>query len=301
MRRIVCFALVWLPSAALTAQEPPRRGVGADEFFEQFIPQPSETDEKALADIKVSQRDEERYGGQMVQAYLSHLKRQNISVVRRGPDVEYLRALIEQVQPQMRNAQRYAQIEVYVVDSSEIDARSFPGGHLFFYKGLLEVAGNEAALVAVIGHELSHLDHGHQLVPLKQSRLMQNAFTPRGPGFDPQRFFSSGMSMMRIMSRPFRPQDEAAADRDGTAWAYAVGYDSRELAKLLIRMHEQQRGRELAAMPAFFRTHPPTLERSRAVLEQFDELRARRPRTDPYIGRENLEQRIPRPVKEFPE
>ena len=38
-----------------------------------------------------------------------------------------------------------------------------PGGTLIFFRGILDFAGSEAALVGVIGHELSHLDHGHQL------------------------------------------------------------------------------------------------------------------------------------------
>jgi hypothetical protein len=34
---------------------------------------------------------------------------------------------------------------------------------LVFFRGFLETAGNEAAVVGIVGHELSHLDRGHHL------------------------------------------------------------------------------------------------------------------------------------------
>ena len=45
--------------------------------------------------------------------------------------------------------------------------------------------------------------------------------------------------MMRLLSRPFRPEDESEADRDGAAWAYRAGYDPREMAALFERLHQR--------------------------------------------------------------
>ena len=68
----------------------------------------------------------------------------------------------------MNHARRYRQVQVYVADSSEVDAQSIPGGCLVFHRGLLDVAESEAARVGIIGHELSHLDRRHQLKPIQQ-------------------------------------------------------------------------------------------------------------------------------------
>jgi len=270
----------------------------ADEFFEQFVPKPTQEDEEDLAKVNISKADEERLGQEMVNSYLDYLKRERIKVVHKGDDVDYLKALVATLQPLMENAERYRKIDVYIVKSAVPDARSFPGGTLFFYEGLLRLAESEAALVGVVGHELSHLDHGHQLIVLKQSRMLQQFFAP---STGVPNFFSLGTQMMRMMSRPFRPQDEQTADADAVAWMYEAGYDPREFASLLLRLRERIPLKESVPMPAFLRTHPPTRERSEAVLAKLDELQKKNPKPHLYLGRANLDQRIPRSEKDFEE
>jgi predicted Zn-dependent protease len=273
----------------------------ADELFEQFVPQPTEADERALAEIAISRADETRHGKMMVDAYLADLKRQRIKVVRKGKDVEYLQALVAIIQPYMQQAERYPEIDVYVVQSEVPDARSFPGGSLFFYEGLLDLVRSEAALVGVVGYELSHLDRGHQLIALKQAQLFQRNIGSTAGQFDPRQFLTGGTQMARLMSRPFRPQDEQTADKDAVSWSYQAGYDSREFAEMLIALRERIAVKENIPIPGFLRTHPPTLERAETVIEVFDELQKKMPRPRLYIGQENLKKRVPRTEREFDE
>lgn len=168
---------------------------------------------------------------------------------------------------------------------------------MIFYRGMLNFAENEAALIGIIGHELSHLDHGHQLYDAKRAKLMQSTFND-GNGFSPDQFFRSGAMLMRSFSKPFRPEDESVADKSGAVWAYELGYDPREMAKLLLRMHERDRGAK-ANLPTFLRTHPYHLDRYRALMERFKQLQADAPNDNLYLGVENLVDRIPRSEKEF--
>jgi len=85
---------------------------------------------------------------------------------RRGKDVDYLRRLVETIRPLLTRADRYREITIYLADSPRCDARSLPGGTLVFFQGLLNSAESEAALVGVVGHELSHLEHNHPLVQI---------------------------------------------------------------------------------------------------------------------------------------
>jgi predicted Zn-dependent protease len=121
-----------------------------------------------------------------------------------------------------------------------------------------------------------------------------------GASFDPQQFFKSSASLTRLMSRPFRPQDESTADRDGATWAHKAGYDSRELAGLLYKMHDRDKQRTVP-LPSFFRTHPYHQDRYDALLKVADELQESDPRDPLYRGKTNLQQRIARSQKEFPE
>jgi predicted Zn-dependent protease len=275
-------------------------GAKPDELFERMFGQSTAEEERTLEKVTISIKEEREFGQPQVEAFLAQLKEQGLRVVRKGKDVDYLRQLVETVHPFIQNPKRYGKITIYVVDSPRVDARTFPGGTIFFFKGLLSFAENEAALAGIVGHELSHLDRGHLLLPLRRARLIERSRDQGGAGFDPQKFFAQETSMMRLMSRPFRPEDEAAADRDGAAWAYRAGYDPREMAALFSRLHARDNDPKVP-FASFFRTHPYSDDRSAAILAQYDEMQKADPRDGLYRGEKNLAQRIPRSQQEFPE
>jgi len=253
-----------------------------------------------LQEVDVPFSEERRLGQASTEQFLHSLKRQGIAVTDRGRNVEYLQQLVATLHPHMTHAKRYRRIQVYVADSPLTDARSFPGGTLVFFRGILEFAENEAALVGVIGHELSHLDRGHQLTYLRRTKLTQTTF--RAPNAaSPEELFATGITLMRGFTNPFSPEDEAEADNDGATWAFRAGYDPREMAKLFLAMHRRDAGKGPAWQPAFFRTHPFHKDRCRAVLERYDELQRTEPTDNLYLGKTNLERRIPRAKHEFAE
>ncbi len=292
----VVLIFVALPGTVV-GQQQPFPFSDPQKMFEQFFGSAPPEDRAELDKIEIGARDESQIGERASSEYLAELRRQGIKVITRGDDVEYLQRLIAQVRPKMKHAARYRTIRVYVADSDVTDARSFPGGTLIFYRGLLDFSENEAALVGVIGHELSHLDHGHQLYDAKRAKLMQKTFTG-AQGFSPDQFFRNGGMLMRSFMKPFRPEDESEADNDGATWAYELGYDPREMAKLFLRMHERDRGAK-PGLPTFLLTHPYHLDRYEAITDRFKELQADKPKDDLYIGAENLVRRVPRSLKEF--
>ena len=54
--------------------------------------------------------------------------------------------------------------EYNLVDDKEVNAWCMPGGKIVVYTGLLPITQNEAALAAVMGHEVSHalFQHGNE-------------------------------------------------------------------------------------------------------------------------------------------
>jgi predicted Zn-dependent protease len=311
-REVVLAAGMWVVLCAtpLSAQTPPDGAKipffptgfadNPDKFFEQMFGQSTPEERESLDKIKISLREEREFGQPQVETFLAQLKEQGLAVVRKGKDVEYLKRLVETLRPFMKNAKRYDKLTLYVVDSPRVDARSFPGGTLFFFKGLLSLAQNEAALVGIVGHELSHLDRGHVLLPLKRARLMQRTLEGGEAAIEPQTFFAAGTTMMRLLSRPFRPEDESEADHDGAAWAYRAGYDPREMAALFERLHQRDNDPKIP-FASFFRTHPYSDDRSAAILRQFDKLSQQDPQATLYRGKENLARRIAKSQQEFPE
>src|SRR3982751_3605676 len=65
------------------------------------------------------------------------------------------------------------QWEYKLVDSKEVNAWCMPGGKIVVYTGLLPITQNEAALAAVMGHEVSHAVFNHGNERMSQGLVQQ--------------------------------------------------------------------------------------------------------------------------------
>ena len=279
------------PAAELPFADPQK-------FFEAFMGKPNAADDEILESIEVSAKEEQDFGKSLFETFERDMQAQEIRLVGKGKDVEYVQALVAQLRPFMRDQKRYKKIRVYVAESPKIEAICLAGGTIVVYRGMLNFVENEASLVGTLGHELSHLDNGHILSHVKRFKLMQRTFNGDSSNFTPDKFFSQGTQLMRLWMQPFRPQDEAAADLDGAEWMYRAGYDTREMAEMFLRMHKKRQGQN--QIP-FFRTHPFDMDRYEAILGVYERMQKDKPLDKPYIGRENLKRRVPRTQQEFAE
>ncbi len=267
----------------------------------------SEEELARIEEVPITVREESEYGERSVANFRRELKRQRISVSSRSDEARYVQRLVNQLHPLMKNARRYGGIDVWIVESNEVMAWAYPGGTIFVYQGMLDFAPSEAALVGVLGHELSHIDRGHQLFDLKRARLMQETY--QNPArFSFERMMRNQQFMMKSFMRPFRPEEETVADRDGTLWAARLGYDPRELAHLfqLMANRQQALARDDPARAAanqwsmmFFRAHPATEQRFQVTRELSEQI-VRKHDSRWYVGRRNLNQRLAREQREFP-
>jgi len=60
-------------------------------------------------------------------------------------------------------------LQVYVAESTEMNAFALSGGKIIIYSSLLEKIENEAQLSALIGHEVSHIENRHVLKNLARN------------------------------------------------------------------------------------------------------------------------------------
>ena len=269
-------------------------------MFDLLFGETTEEEKRQLAAIRVSPREERETGTAALASYLAHLDRRGIRVMRRGRDVEYLTQLVECVRRQMPDPKPRARIKVCLARSPACEARCFPGGTIVFFEGLLEEAESEAALVGIVGHELAHLHRGHLLGRIRRIKLAQQTLSGEMQASSPQAFFASGAAMVRLWTRPFEPELEREADRDGATWAYRAGYDPREMAALFRRLAEERPGLQVL-LPAFLRSHPMPADRHGAVMDLYEELQRTEPKEDLYVGKENLHRRVTRARRRFRE
>lgn len=263
--------------------------------------------EKELSQIEqvhIPIKVERDYGERCVEHYRGQLKRQRIRLTKRGPEVAYIQKLVDQLYPLMKRASEYKELRVSIVESPDVMALAYPGGTILVYRGLLDFVPSEAALVGVLGHEISHIDRGHQLFDLKRAEMARQAMSK--PAFSWQAMVASPSFILKSMVRPFRPEEERLADLDGAAWAFRLGYDPRELAKVFQKMHEREarqkpQNRQLSefVLP-FLRTHPASDVRVREISRFSEELITAAPERPLYCGVRNLHQRESRWQNEYP-
>lgn len=68
---------------------------------------------------------------------------------------------------------------------------------------------------------------------------------------------------------------------------YQADYDPCEMVRVIAKIGEREKKQRIAT-PPMCRSHPPSEERRKAVLDLYAELQKAKPKDRLYIGRENL-------------
>lgn len=258
-------------------------------FMPGFFGELSDEQLETLSRVQVSTAEEQKFGKQVIDRFADDCKKKGITLTEDGKDVDYLQELCRSLKSEMKNGKRYTKLDVRIIENDSADAFSIPGGRILVTRGLLDTVESEAAIVGVLGHELSHLDRGHQLLPLKHSKLTSRSID-----------FRDQMDWMMVLFKPFRPEFETQADSDSVQWMMKLQYDAKELSKLLDSW-DQRQDRQMPWMnfiPGFVKSHPDAGKRAQRVLELSTDLRKRYPQAN-YVGVRNLKLRIPLSKQRF--
>ena len=150
--------------------------------------------------------------------------------------------------------------EYNLVQDNAANAWCMPGGKIVVYTGLLPITQNEAALAAVIGHEVSHAIFNHGNERMSQGLLQQlggvalSVALANKPAQTQELFMTAyGLGSNVGVVRPFARKHELEADRYGLWWMAMAGYNPREALGLWDRMEAASSG---ARPPEFLSTHP---------------------------------------------
>lgn len=150
--------------------------------------------------------------------------------------------------------------EYNLVDDKTVNAWCMPGGKIVVYTGLLPITQNEAALAAVMGHEVSHalLQHGNQRMSqglLASVGQVALAVAVANKPQETQNLFMNayGVGAQVGVLLPFSRKHELEADRYGLIFAAMGGYNPQEAIGLWERMEKAASGQK---PPEFLSTHP---------------------------------------------
>lgn len=152
------------------------------------------------------------------------------------------------------------QWEYKLVDSKEVNAWCMPGGKIVVYTGLLPITQNEAALAAVIGHEVSHAVFYHGNERMSQGLIQQlggvalQVAVANKPAATQDLFMNAyGLGSQVGVLLPFSRKHELEADHYGLIFAAMAGYNPQEAINLWERMEKTSAGQ---TPPEFLSTHP---------------------------------------------
>lgn len=150
--------------------------------------------------------------------------------------------------------------EYNLVDSKEVNAWCMPGGKIVVYTGLLPISQNEAALAAVMGHEVAHAlaKHGNERMSQATAQqlggvALELAVANKSP--EAQLLFMGAYGIGTTVggTLPFSRKHELEADKLGLIYAALAGYNPQEAIPLWERMAKAGGGKK---PPEMLSTHP---------------------------------------------
>jgi predicted Zn-dependent protease len=170
---------------------------------------------------------------------------------------------------------------VKVIDSDEVNAFALPGGFFYVNKGLILAADNEAELAGVMAHEISHVIARHAVENQTKANLMQYGMLAGillgGPILS-NVLYNGGGFLEGIAFLKFSRNAEAEADKLGTQYLYAAGYDPTALATMFEKLEGKEK-KKPGTMSKLFKDHPAPADRRAASLA----LAARFPEREEYV------------------
>lgn len=177
---------------------------------------------------------------------------------RNSTDLRRVESLMAPLIRAADNPDRFAQINIQIVNDAKINAGTSGGGQFLVTTGLLRQF-NDNELRGVLAHEIAHEDLGH---PVKQQLV--NVGLSLGAALLERVFPGSGnltpVAGNIIAATYSRPQ-ELAADRHAVTILNRAGYSKQTMIDALTRILDV----EGDTGGGFLSTHPATDERIRAL------------------------------------
>jgi len=171
----------------------------------------------------------------------------------------------------------------FVVEDSQLNAFSVPGGSIYIYSGLLERAKSTGEMAGVLGHEIIHAKDHHMarlsggLDPISILGML-GMILARG-GAAAQAAGAIGQALAATRQFSYSRQLELEADTLGTRYMAQAGYDPRG-ALSFMKTLDQQRAISQADIPASLMTHPMTQDRIANVERIIRSLNTERSRSE---------------------
>lgn len=154
--------------------------------------------------------------------------------------------------------------KVYVVNEPDLNHFSLPGGSIYIFRGLVEIADNGSEIAMIISHEVAHLAarDGVERVAKKYTYAFAAQNVVGGIPEIPYQVISNLYSSGTILDYP--EDAEYFADKRCIKYAWKANYDTDGLLDILEKLRAvQETNPQLVAL--LQTTHPPISNRYKRV------------------------------------
>jgi len=175
------------------------------------------------------------------------------------------------VQDQSLPAFRY---RFSIVNSKEVNSLGFPGGTIYIYRGLLQLASNDDELAAILAHEVGHVASRHGTAQLTRQLIME-APIAIAAGLTATEAWKEQLSKLGISLGIDAPFLRYSRDQELEASVLAVRlmaearFDPGAFRTLLEKMNEAATGEAPRAL-AFAFNHPQSDMVAPEIAEEID-------------------------------
>ena len=146
--------------------------------------------------------------------------------------------------------------KIKVIKDPNLNAFAFPNGVIYIHSGILARMDNEAQLVALLAHEMTHCTHRHSLRALRSVKDRTQTKTATVQKLAQLLGITGSIASISGYTREL----ETEADRAGLDLAIKANYDPREALKMFEHL-KQEIEIEGFEEPYFFGSHPKVHQR----------------------------------------
>lgn len=146
-----------------------------------------------------------------------------------------------------------------LIDKPILNAFAVPGGHLYFYTGLIKYLDDESQMAGVMAHEMAHVGLRHSTAQMTKQYGV-TALLSWVMGYNPSQTAQlAGQIVAALTTTAFSRSDEYQADAYAVRSLAGTEYDPRGVAGFFIKLEAE--GAASAGVPTFLSTHPSPADR----------------------------------------
>lgn len=172
--------------------------------------------------------------------------------------------LVEQIVDRLKTHAKFADMDfqIYVVDSSEVNAFALPGGQMVVYTGLIEKVESPEQLAGVIAHEMSHATLRHGLQQISQSIGVIAAIQLMVGDVGGLLAIGTQVAQQSVLTSYSRTA-ETEADLEGARMLHAANIDPKGMVDFFAKLKDEHG--DLPGVISWLSTHPQHEDRIETI------------------------------------